>query len=453
VTTKDIEQIRNPVILYYQQVLHKDSERENLESNVKTRLGLELQPYEYYPLPSFYCEKRILLGVNSPLNLSFYLCQHSNLILSYNDIYPAKKYKKLLYEAERKLIEQKKTLILERSMLREDKTTYNKVLLSCTMLPKPIVDYVLDYDKESKRHYKDFLDAFIGKKCSVCLDTYNRIKRRRVVEQYLFLKYQAAPVDASDTSVSKVWVNAWVEYLFYDTELYLENTLTKNFCLPHPPIKYNFAIRVGDQVQKINRQICHILFAIYGEDSQLREVLDDIDNQLLANCLADSNSEDVLQTLGVICEALVKKKLKESKQQNYHDEWFDFQEEENAYEVTLDKEDDQSAFILKPPRTVSTLVRKHSLLELRDAGGPKNLPQSDEEEEDKQAGEALDAALSTLQLKQKLSSRQHDESKNGHSQDFASNFTLGQPNSKPKEPGQHIFLPVQTVESIQHEDK
>lgn len=452
-STKDIEQIRNPVILYYQQVLQKDSERENLESNVKTRLGLELQPYEYFPLPSYYCEKRILLGVNSPLNLGYYLCPHLKLILNYNDIYPAKKYKKLLYDAEKKLIEQKKTLILERSMLREDRTTYNKILLSSTLLPKPIVDYVLDYDKESKKHYKDFLDAFIGEKCRTCLDSYTAIKRRRAVEQYLFLKYHAAPVEAEDTSVSKVWVNAWVEYLFYDTELYLENTLTKNFCLPHPPIKYNFSIRVGDQVQKINKQICHVLFSVYGEAPERREILEETDEQLLANCINDSNSEDILQTLSIICEALVKKKLKESKDPNYHDEWLDFHEEENAYEVTLDKEDEQSAFILKPPRSASNLVRKHSLMELRDAGGLKELPQSDDEEDDKHARFTLDAAFSTLQLKQKLSSRQQEESKKSETEEFVSNFTLGQPHSRPKETGLHILLPEQTVESIEREDK
>lgn len=97
------------------------------------------------PLPSYYCEKRVLMGTISKLDLRAYLCHHDNLIINYYDIYPGKKYKKLLYNAERKLIESKKSLKPERDLLCENSTMFNKILIGTTMLPEVLVDYLLDH--------------------------------------------------------------------------------------------------------------------------------------------------------------------------------------------------------------------------------------------------------------------------------------------------------------------
>ena len=72
------------------------------------------------------------------------LCAHNNLLIGYYDIYKMKKYKNLLYEEEKKLIETKKSLKLERSMFHHRYMMYNKILLGTTMMPKPIGEYLLE---------------------------------------------------------------------------------------------------------------------------------------------------------------------------------------------------------------------------------------------------------------------------------------------------------------------
>lgn len=144
VSQQEIEAIRNPVLLIYQMASPKDGERENLESNIKTRLELGLKTADYFPLPSYFCEQRVLLGSRTPLYLSSYLCSHKKLQVGYYDIYEQKKYRKLLYEDEKKMIANKKTLRPERDLIVPSSGYFNRVLLGTTMIPKPIFDYIVD---------------------------------------------------------------------------------------------------------------------------------------------------------------------------------------------------------------------------------------------------------------------------------------------------------------------
>lgn len=143
-STQEIEQIKNPIIVYYQRVLGKDNERANLESSVKVRLEIELEKDQLMPLTSFYCEKKLLLGSSPSPNYKQLLCPHDNLMAGYYDVYPQKRYKNLLYEEEKKIIDSKKSLKLERSLFHERYFTYNRVVLGTTMIPKPIGEYLLE---------------------------------------------------------------------------------------------------------------------------------------------------------------------------------------------------------------------------------------------------------------------------------------------------------------------
>lgn len=198
-TVQDIEMIKNPIILYYQRIMKKDAERENLESNVKLRLDLDLEDSQLMPITSFYCEKKLLLGSYPIMNYKQLLCQHKNLLIGYYDIYKNKKYKNLLYEDEKRLIESKKSLKLERSLLHPKYMMFNKILLGTTMMPTPIGEYLLEsvktyhQDSQSKRYYQEFKDAWQKKTCKYCVKDYKQIRSRRAVEQYLFLRYQSQP--------------------------------------------------------------------------------------------------------------------------------------------------------------------------------------------------------------------------------------------------------------------
>lgn len=191
--------IKNPIIIYYQRILRKDTERENLESNVKLRLDLELKEDQLMPITSFYCEKKLLLGASPGMCYKQLLCHHNNLLISYYDVYQPKKYRNLLYEEEKKLIEIKKSLKLERGLFHPKYMMFNKILLGTTMMPCPIGEYLLEsvilpnQDSTSKKRFSEFKEAWQKKTCLQCIKDFKEIKNRRIVEQYLFLKYQTQP--------------------------------------------------------------------------------------------------------------------------------------------------------------------------------------------------------------------------------------------------------------------
>jgi hypothetical protein len=140
----EIESIKNPIIVYYQRVMGKDAERDNLESSIKIRNEINLDIEQLMPMTSFYCEKKLLLGSNPSSNYKQLLCQHDNLMAGYYDVYPQKRYKNLLYEQEKKMIDNKQSLKLERSLFDDRYFTYNRVVLGTTMIPKPIGEYLLE---------------------------------------------------------------------------------------------------------------------------------------------------------------------------------------------------------------------------------------------------------------------------------------------------------------------
>lgn len=135
-----------------------------------------------------------------------------------------------------------------------------------------------------------------------------------------------------------MWSNAWVEYLFYDTDLFFENVLTRNFNIPTPPMKYDFKVKIGDQVMRVNRQMVHIIFSIYKSDYLGKACLDHKDEQLLAWTASDKQNDRLVEKLEIVRDKLLKKKLKESKAPFYKDEWFEFQDEDNVYEQTVENQ-------------------------------------------------------------------------------------------------------------------
>lgn len=143
---------------------------------------------------------------------------------------------------------------------------------------------------------------------------------------------------AFDSAISKVWASAWVEYLFYDSKLFAENTLTKNFCLPHPPIKYNFNVRIGDQILKINRCMNHIIFTIYGEGYTGQPILEANDEELLKRAVKGDISEKLSEKINHIVDKLIFKKLSDRTKPDFQDEWFEFADDDNVYEHTLPDE-------------------------------------------------------------------------------------------------------------------
>lgn len=128
-------------MIVYQKQISADQERSNIESNFRIRDQLE--GVELAPLPCFYMEAVKLLGLKPVIQLSPFLCQHKLLVPIYRDIYPN------YYPGTSLLKEEEKALMTrairpERKLSTSESAAFRRLLIGTTMLPKPIVDYILE---------------------------------------------------------------------------------------------------------------------------------------------------------------------------------------------------------------------------------------------------------------------------------------------------------------------
>lgn len=137
-----LQELVSPSILVYQKKLSPDTERKNLESNFTLRdqiAGVELSP-----LPCFYMEELMVLGIKPEISLAAYICQHRRLMPTYRELYPQKSSPDLLYEWEPNFIQNKRGIKPERKLCGEASPTVRRLLIGTTLLQKPVVEYVLE---------------------------------------------------------------------------------------------------------------------------------------------------------------------------------------------------------------------------------------------------------------------------------------------------------------------
>lgn len=102
-----------------------------------------------------------------------------------------------------------------------------------------------------------------------------------------------------------------------------------------PPIKYTFQLKLGDQVQKINRYLMHLAFSLYKDDYLGKEVMAKQDEELLRLAAIGKLSDKIIEKVQTVKDKLLQRKILETRNKGYKDEWFEFQEEENVYEETV----------------------------------------------------------------------------------------------------------------------
>lgn len=85
-----------------------------------------------------------MLGLLPAVDWSPIICSHKRLKLNYYDIYPAKQYRNLLYLKEYENVEHSKILRPERDLIHTRSYFLNKLLLGTTLLPKSVVEYILE---------------------------------------------------------------------------------------------------------------------------------------------------------------------------------------------------------------------------------------------------------------------------------------------------------------------
>lgn len=144
VSREQISMIKMPSLLVYQRKMKKSTERDNLISNYKLRYEMGLDFDTYVPLPNFFMEQRVLLGNAQVINLDGSFCSHGRLPPSYWDIYTPKKAGRLLLGGEDLTLEKKRAVKMERQFCKHREVTYHKILVTSTLMPESVSDYILE---------------------------------------------------------------------------------------------------------------------------------------------------------------------------------------------------------------------------------------------------------------------------------------------------------------------
>ena len=335
-----MQSLLNPKFLVYTQKIVDQAKADNLKSLVKLRH--ELVDEDLQPLPFYYAEKMVFLGSSLNMNYHQTLCEHGKFILNYYDVFKPKKYFNLVYPNEYQAIDSSRTLRPEREQLADGVYNMNKLLLGTTMLPRSVVEYIYDEYSYGKMLKEYVAAVWKAPKCRDCVEKYGSIRKRRVVERYLFLKYQTkkSKMDALKVplqiSISRVWAHAWVEYMFYDTELFYSILQNKNYELPNPPVDYTFVSGPNDSMMTINYFHAVVIKAFY---SSHKEVVPGIllakDTEVLRSAARNQLDEMTLQVIERQAKKMILEIIQDPSEWMM---WLNLFEEENIYEETVPSE-------------------------------------------------------------------------------------------------------------------
>lgn len=334
--------LRSAKTVIYKQRIKNKAVADNLKNVIKLRHQLP-ESEKLYPLPFFFMEKRVLLGQMPSLDWSSLYCPHGHFVLNYYDVFNPKTYTKLLYDNEHKNIENSKMLRPERNLIHKKSFFLNKLLLGTTLLPRSVADCVFEGSDSSKmqndwENARDRLyHAWELPRCNQCLSYFTRVKRKREVERYLFLKYQSKVAENFKVAISKVWAYAWVDYLFYDTDIFYSITQNKNYELPSPPIPYTFTSGPKDPMLAINPAHSYLIRRLYTnlrEDGTL--FLSKADSELLEKAANDELHEETLAIVSRLSSSLVADILRRPGDWSA---WLQLFDNENIYEETVMADD------------------------------------------------------------------------------------------------------------------
>lgn len=154
-------------------------------------------------------------------------------------------------------------------------------------------------------------------------------------------------------AISKVWAQAWVDYLFYDTDLFYSVLQNKNYELPNPPIQYTFTSGPNDPMLAINLHHAYLIRRIYTSiKGDEKSFLADKDIQLLEDSLLDKLDHATLANLESQSNKIVQSIIL---QPEYWLSWLNLFDDENIYEVTVPNEDNK-----KQSQSVNMTVREIS---------------------------------------------------------------------------------------------
>ena len=157
-------------------------------------------------------------------------------------------------------------------------------------------------------------------------------------------------------TISKIWAHAWIDYLFFDTDLYYTFIKNKNYELPDPPIDYDFKSSKSDPVLPVNFHHAFIIRAFHTahEVNNGRGLLKDRDWRLLQKTIKNDIDPIVLQLLERQTRKMIFKIIKEP---SHWKAWLQLFDDENIYEETIGSEDRRESNLPTPVLTLDNDIK------------------------------------------------------------------------------------------------
>lgn len=176
-----------------------------------------------------------------------------------------------------------------------------------------------------KQLVNDFQAAWQMDHCISCLDYFKQLRKRRAVEQYLFLKY-----DMNDMRKKKVvpkdWGFRWFNYLFFDTPIFDRISFTSNHGLPTPPDRFRGDIDSDGIVA--NAALWEVILRLYADKNKLeksgfkQELLTQKDLHLIDAVVNQSYTESDLLEVEEKTKRLIEVRLQKTELEGCSENWF-----------------------------------------------------------------------------------------------------------------------------------
>lgn len=138
--------------------------------------------------------------------------------------------------------------------------------------------------------------------------------------------------------ISKIWAHAWIDYMFYDTDLYYSFLKNKNYELPDPPVDYAFKTTSSDPQLPVNLHHAFIVRAFHTRHAVSNSfgLLKDRDWRLMQKVLTGNISDSLLAMVDNQNKKMI---LKIIDNPQHWKEWLQLFDDENIFEETLFSED------------------------------------------------------------------------------------------------------------------
>lgn len=289
---------------------------------------------------------------------------------------------------------------------------------------------------------QNFLKAWELQKCQACLQKYTHIKHRRVVEQYLFLKY-----DMSDLKkrrlIAKDWGASWFFYLFYDSPLFSDLSISRNYGLPEVPSKW-LAIQTTDGIET-NLAVWELMVRLYTTNPEAHlehkeSLINSRDFGLIEALLKGDSCEELAHQLEQLVLSMIEVRCQKYELEGFFEPWL--VTSKFPLDSGYNKNQARNSLDLSPRTNLYSLNKcKNDDDADSQASDLKNPEEQEYMDSDSEADKKRAANPNTIEIKKQLSrivEENHDQVVDSNSKNVTEAVAFGA--NHDRNPVSHIVL-------------